>query len=80
MCISINKFFFLLKHNIEVEVARDQISTWHAMVDFEGTTGIWLDGKWNAISDLEKKENVLVRDCCMSLKIEYRICPSLSPD
>ena len=26
------------------------------MVDFEGTTGIWLDGKWNAISDLEKKE------------------------
>lgn len=47
-----------LKYNIEVEVARDLISTWHAMVDFGDFTGILLDGKWNALSYLEKKENV----------------------
>ena len=55
--ICIYKTLFL-KHNIEVEVARDQISTWHAMVDFGDVTGILLDGEWNSLSNLEKKENV----------------------
>ena len=55
VCMGIYKTLFL-KHNIDVEVTRDQTSTWHTLDYFEGVKGIWLDGKWVALSDLEKEE------------------------
>lgn len=46
-----------LKHNTEIEITRDQISTWHKIHFFEGVKGVCYAGKWIALSDLEKEEN-----------------------
>ncbi|XP_034302591.2 uncharacterized protein [Magallana gigas] len=59
VCMGIFKTLFL-KHNLEVEITRDQTSTWYQMENFEGVKGVWLDGKWVALSDLEKEENTAV--------------------
>lgn len=49
-----------LKHNTEVEITKDQTSTWHALDKFEGVQGVRLDEDWIALSDLEKEENTEV--------------------
>ena len=59
VCMGIYKTLFL-KHNIEVEITKDQTTTWHALDDFEGVMGVWLNGKWMALSDLQKEDNIEV--------------------
>lgn len=49
------KLYF--KHNIEVENTKDQTSTWKKIENFEGVQGVWLDGEWVALIDLEREEN-----------------------
>lgn len=56
VCMGIFKTLFL-KHNTEIEITRNQISTWHKIHLFEGVKGVWFAGKWIALSDLEKEEN-----------------------
>uniref|UniRef100_A0A8W8MKN2 Uncharacterized protein n=1 Tax=Magallana gigas TaxID=29159 RepID=A0A8W8MKN2_MAGGI len=59
VCMGIYKTLFL-KHNTEVEITKDQTSTWHALDKFEGVQGVRLDEDWIALSDLEKEENTEV--------------------
>ncbi|XP_065934895.1 uncharacterized protein [Magallana gigas] len=56
VCMGIFKTLFL-KHNTEIVITRDQISTWHKIHFFEGVKGVCYAGKWIALSDLEKEEN-----------------------
>lgn len=49
------------KHNIEVEITKDQASIWEKINNFEGVQGVWLDGEWVALIDLEKEEKKEVR-------------------
>lgn len=49
VCMGIYKTLFF-KHNIEVEITKDQTSTWLAVKEFEGV----------ALSDLEREDNAVV--------------------
>ncbi|KAK3105044.1 hypothetical protein FSP39_015966 [Pinctada imbricata] len=59
VCIGIYKTLFL-KHNTEVEIKKDQTSTWRTLDKFEGVQGVWVDKNWIALSDLEKEDNTEV--------------------
>lgn len=60
VCMGIYKTLFH-KHNIEVEITKNQASTWKKIYNFEGVQGVWLDGEWVALIDLEKEGNTEVR-------------------
>jgi hypothetical protein len=73
VCMGIYKTLFL-KHHVEVEIRKDQTPTWHTLADFEGVMGVWLNGNWMALSDLEKEENTEVGK--RQLKSPVAVVPS----
>jgi hypothetical protein len=55
VCMGIYKTLFL-KQNIEVEITKDQESTWHKIEFFEGVKGVRFDDRWFPLSTSKRRK------------------------